>query len=232
LVDQVRGDGLVHVSNQATVWRWREAFQNDFAARIAWSVTPDLKLSALGSRDPDRGELTLRWWQYREAGGAAEPIALSASEGPETMFEAPMLAESREIHVILEGRNSGPPPLTRYRRAIVTVRPNGSIASAVVAGRDIPILSGAALAAAAKAGFECRWCVGVSAQYSIVYQFTMGGLSHDVRLEPVCETAGRSRVTTWADSPICDHCGGHVSSAIRVRSAKCGWLWKCGVRYR
>ena len=130
------------------------------------------------------------------------------------------------------------PPIAQAARVqgavevIVTVRPNGSIASAVVAGRDIPILSGAALAAAAKAGFECRWCVGVSAQYSIVYQFTMGGLSHDVRLEPVCETAGRSRVTTWADSPICDHCGGHISSAIPVRSAKCGWLWKCGVRYR
>jgi len=117
---------------------------------------------------------------------------------------------------------------------IVTVRPNGSIASAVVEGRVSPLLSAAALEAAAKAGFECRWCVGVSAQYSIAYQFTLGGIqpSDDMRLEPVCETAGRSRVTTLVESLPCDHCGIYSSSAIGVRSAKCGWLWKCGVRYR
>ena len=31
-------DGKVHVSDQATVWRWREAYQNDFAARMSWTV--------------------------------------------------------------------------------------------------------------------------------------------------------------------------------------------------
>ena len=25
-------------SDQATIWRWREAFQNDFAARMDWSI--------------------------------------------------------------------------------------------------------------------------------------------------------------------------------------------------
>jgi len=32
-------DGKEHVSDQATIWRWREAFQNDFAARMTWTTT-------------------------------------------------------------------------------------------------------------------------------------------------------------------------------------------------
>jgi hypothetical protein len=42
LVDRVIGqDGKQYISNQATVWRWRDAFQNDFAARIQWTLTSD-----------------------------------------------------------------------------------------------------------------------------------------------------------------------------------------------
>ena len=37
--DMVIGiDGVEHVSDQATIWRWREAFQNDFAARMDWTI--------------------------------------------------------------------------------------------------------------------------------------------------------------------------------------------------
>jgi hypothetical protein len=32
-------DGQLHTSDQATIWRWREAFQNDFAARMSWTVS-------------------------------------------------------------------------------------------------------------------------------------------------------------------------------------------------
>lgn len=93
------GDGASWTSNQATIFRWREAFQNDFAARIGWTLTPErakanhppvlvlngvsgdgaavllakagetLTLSALGSRDPDGDALTYRWWQYAEPSG-------------------------------------------------------------------------------------------------------------------------------------------------------------------
>ncbi|MDR3738458.1 MAG: DUF1593 domain-containing protein [Terracidiphilus sp.] len=31
-------DGREHVSDQASIWRWRSAYQNDFAARMAWTV--------------------------------------------------------------------------------------------------------------------------------------------------------------------------------------------------
>src|SRR3984893_14833967 len=33
-----RTDGKSHVSDQATVWRWRQAYQNDFAARMDWTT--------------------------------------------------------------------------------------------------------------------------------------------------------------------------------------------------
>jgi len=40
--DSVIGkDGKVHVGNQATIWRWREAYQGDFAARMQWTLTKD-----------------------------------------------------------------------------------------------------------------------------------------------------------------------------------------------
>ncbi|KAF2679842.1 DUF1593-domain-containing protein [Lentithecium fluviatile CBS 122367] len=43
-VDRVVGaDGRTYTSNHAAIWRWRDAFQNDFAARIKWSMTPDFR---------------------------------------------------------------------------------------------------------------------------------------------------------------------------------------------
>jgi len=99
--DSVMGvDGKVFRNNKATVWRWRQAFQNDFAARMQWSVTPrykdanhppelvlngqrgerpveiaacpgqPVKLSAAGTKDPDGQPPTYRWWRYGEASGA------------------------------------------------------------------------------------------------------------------------------------------------------------------
>ncbi|KAG7285533.1 hypothetical protein NEMBOFW57_010162 [Staphylotrichum longicolle] len=42
VTDRVVGrDGRAYRSNQATIWRWRDAFQNDFAARIRWTLSSD-----------------------------------------------------------------------------------------------------------------------------------------------------------------------------------------------
>ncbi len=96
--DRVLGsDGLEHVSDQATIWRWREAYQNDFAARMDWTIkdyahanhnptlvvngqtgTAPLELAAeaeqtvtldaTGSKDPDGQPLHYKWFVYEEAG--------------------------------------------------------------------------------------------------------------------------------------------------------------------
>ncbi|KAL4883347.1 hypothetical protein BJY04DRAFT_226747 [Aspergillus karnatakaensis] len=40
--DEVVGlNGTKFKSNRATIWRWRNTFQNDFAARMQWTLTPD-----------------------------------------------------------------------------------------------------------------------------------------------------------------------------------------------
>jgi hypothetical protein len=93
-VDEVRGvDGRWHTDNWATIWRWRPAFQNDFAARMDWTIAsrfedanhpPVPKLShgralsakpgervtldATGSSDPDGDQLTFQWLHYPEPG--------------------------------------------------------------------------------------------------------------------------------------------------------------------
>jgi len=91
--DEVLGiDGRWHDDNHATIWRWREAFQNDFAARMDWTIKPydeanhppvvnlghpdrrtakpgeRIDLSAEGTTDPDGDAVSYAWFYYHEAG--------------------------------------------------------------------------------------------------------------------------------------------------------------------
>lgn len=43
VVDKVTGkDGRTYTSNKATIWRWRDEYQNSFAARMQWTLTADI----------------------------------------------------------------------------------------------------------------------------------------------------------------------------------------------
>jgi hypothetical protein len=96
--DTVLGvDGRTYTSDQATIWRWRRAFQNDFAARMDWSIRGvkeanhnprvvvngkagteplvlearvgvPVSLDATASTDPDGDSLRFSWFFYPEAG--------------------------------------------------------------------------------------------------------------------------------------------------------------------
>ncbi len=146
-------DGTVHTTAQATIWRWRDAFQYDFAARMDWCVAdrfkdanhnPDavmngrpgkdivfltaksgetVSLSAEGSSDPDGDEFEITWFTYPEAGTLTETVQLSTKRGLVTMFKVPPVREKATLHVVLQLKDSGTPPLFAYRRAIVTVGP-------------------------------------------------------------------------------------------------------------
>jgi hypothetical protein len=90
-------DGKSYTSDHATIWRWRQAFQHDFAARMDWTVkdvaqanhNPDvivngvegkapltfeatvgapISLDASKSRDRDGNALRYAWFFYAEAG--------------------------------------------------------------------------------------------------------------------------------------------------------------------
>ena len=112
--DAVTGtDGVEHVSDQATIWRWREAFQNDFAARMTWTVADfahanhnpiavvnhqagtvpiemdltvgkSIELDASDSSDPDRQPLHFHWFHYPEAGSADGNLAAVTLTAAET----------------------------------------------------------------------------------------------------------------------------------------------------
>jgi hypothetical protein len=105
----VGANGLEYTSDQATIWRWREAYQNDFAARMDWTVKDfahanhdpmlvvngqpgkapiemdvdagqTITLDAAGSSDPDGQAIHYKWFLYPEAG-------LTGSRGAEVTIE-------------------------------------------------------------------------------------------------------------------------------------------------
>lgn len=151
--DEVKGvDGKWHSGNKVTIWRWREAYQNDFAARMDWTIRPfaqanhppvarlnhpdrlnarageRVNLSAEGSSDPDGNSLSYEWIYYGEPSSipisnSRSPMALAIQDldKPNAWFSAPDVAKPETIHVVLAVTDNGSPPLTRYRRVIVTV---------------------------------------------------------------------------------------------------------------
>jgi hypothetical protein len=148
--DEVMGaDGNFHTSNKATIWRWREAYQNDFAARMDWTVMPynkanhppkvvlnhpnELKvksgdkvtLSAEGSTDPDGNKLSYEWIYYREPGSfeSKDLIKVQDHKSQIASFVAPEVTQPETLHIILAVTDNGVPALTRYQRVIVVVAP-------------------------------------------------------------------------------------------------------------
>jgi hypothetical protein len=146
-------DGYTYTSDMATIWRWREHFQHDFAARMDWCVAPEydqanhnpvavlngdttkdvleiearpgetVSFSAEGSRDPDGDIFTTSWFVYPEAGTHRGMVLLSDSGGPQTRMVAPDVEKPETVHVIMQLEDQGRPHLFAYRRAVVTVRP-------------------------------------------------------------------------------------------------------------
>ena len=142
-------DKKSYVGNRETIWRWRAEFQNDFASRMQWTTKnfkdcnhppiPKLAhsdhltvksgeqfhLNAAGTVDPDGDSMSYLWFQYREAGTyygnvSTRPYSPNLYDLPVT---APLVDSVQTIHFILKVTDKGAPPLTRYKRVIVTVVP-------------------------------------------------------------------------------------------------------------
>ncbi len=127
--------------------RFFAAAENDFAARLHWSVTqkfsdanhppkvtirgpldvsarPGSTVRLVGEvSDPDHNAVATTWWQYNDAGTYPGDITISDPAALTTTFRVPDDAKpGQTIHVILEGTDNGTPQLTRYQRVVVTVQ--------------------------------------------------------------------------------------------------------------
>jgi hypothetical protein len=136
---------------RATVSRWREGYQNDFAARLDWAVAEKFEeanhppkvvlerdgsrapvvihakpgghimLSAENSSDPDGDDLSFTWRLYGEASNYDGAVEMSEGKPRDCNLAFPDPEKTGTVHVVLEVRDDGEPSLTSYRRAIVTV---------------------------------------------------------------------------------------------------------------
>jgi Protein of unknown function (DUF1593) len=133
--------------NKVTLWRWRDDFQNDFAARMAWCNKPyqeanhppvpvlgnpermtvksgeGFGMDASGSYDPDGDSLSFLWFTYPEAGSYKGEISILPENAHGAYVVAPVVNKPETIHFILRVTDKGTPPLSRYKRVIVTVLP-------------------------------------------------------------------------------------------------------------
>jgi len=144
----VKADTVTFTDNKVSLWRWRDDFQNDFAARMDWCTKsfeevnhpPVLALSnpeeitvksgesvgfdAFNSFDPDGDNISFLWFNYPEAGTYKKPIKIGEPENSHgAYFTAPIVDKKETSHFILKVSDKGKPSLSRYKRIIVTIVP-------------------------------------------------------------------------------------------------------------
>jgi hypothetical protein len=118
----------------------------ELAERMTWAVTPKfaganhypsltvksptisakpgdpVTLSAT-TKDPDGNRVSVKWWRFDNNGTYPGAITLDTTEGLTTSFRVPADAKPGDtIHIVAEATDNGALPLTRYARAVLTVK--------------------------------------------------------------------------------------------------------------
>lgn len=144
----VKQDTVIFNNDKVTLWRWRDDFQNDFAARMDWcflsyeeanhppipvlshsdqiTVTSGdgFTLDAFESFDPDGDGFSFLWYNYPEAGSYKKLIKVNGAENVHlAYFTAPEVDKEMTAHFIVKVTDKGVPQLSRYKRVIVTIVP-------------------------------------------------------------------------------------------------------------
>jgi TonB family protein len=110
----------------------------------------------------------------------------------------------------------------------VGVRRDGTVESASVASGH-PILGRAALQSAQNSEYECRRCSEAVTSYSLVYTFRLG-IPRPGQSGAIPVTQMGNHVTVIDEPPTITATTYDPPSTFRRRSAKCLYLWKCGLR--
>jgi len=144
----VKQDSVSFKNDKVTLWRWRDDFQNDFAARMDWCFMsfeeanhppvpllthPDeitvksgdgFTLDAFDTSDPDGDSFSFLWFNYPEAGTYKKQIEVNGAENVHMAhFTAPEVEKQETAHFILKVTDRGEPQLSRYKRVIITIIP-------------------------------------------------------------------------------------------------------------
>jgi hypothetical protein len=132
--------------------RWRQGYDNDFEARMDWTVTSNyadanhhpsavvngdssravlsltaspgstVTLRAAGSSDPDGDALVYSWTYYEEPSSYDGTVGIQNSSSETATVSIPSDARGRTIHIVLVLHDAGSPNLYAYRRIIIDVR--------------------------------------------------------------------------------------------------------------
>ncbi|TWT42445.1 hypothetical protein KOR42_47370 [Thalassoglobus neptunius] len=132
-----------------SIKRWETAYNNDFAARMDWSVTDDyskanhhpiavvngdtsrnvlevdvtagedVRLDASHSSDPDSDSLNYSWSLYKEPSSWKEDVSIDGASSAIAKVSVPEGASGKDLHIILEVHDEGTPNLYAFRRIIL-----------------------------------------------------------------------------------------------------------------
>jgi hypothetical protein len=144
----VKQDTTKFSGNKVTLWRWRDDFQDDFAARMDWCTRSfedcnhapvivlknqeqitvksgeGFGLDAFDTYDPDGDSFSYLWFNYPEAGTYKSQVKIEGAENIHGCYIiAPKVDKEVTVHFILKVTDKGEPALSSYKRIIVTVKP-------------------------------------------------------------------------------------------------------------